>query len=363
MLTTTAIWIWPWATVGGQDVVYVNEGNGTFNATPIDVGGDSDDTHSVAWGDVDNNGYLDLAVGLYGGKNRVYLNEEGVFDNDNPIIFGEDSHTTSVAWGDFDNDGDLDLAVGNDSNEPNLIYLNEVPAPDVTISKAVSPTAAKPGDSITYTLRFSNTGGLTATNVVITDSVPLTVTNPTVADSSGATIIQTGIAPNFVWDVEDLSRNEGGVITLTGVLTKPLGAGIFTNTATITATDDSDNTNNSSAISVNHCGNLITVVNTDDSGPGSLRRALQGACSGGTVNFNLTYPATIILSSEIEITKALTIDGPGADQLAISGNNTSRIFNIGDGSFATDVTIDGLSLRNGKAPDNNTGGQSIPTLP
>jgi uncharacterized repeat protein (TIGR01451 family) len=335
---------------GEQNAVYPNKGDGSFD-TAVNVSSDTNDTYSVAWGDFDNDGYLDLAVGNISEQdNKVYLNNgNGTFGD--AVIFDSESNTYGLAWGDFDNDGDLDLAVGNNSGEQNLIYLNEKPAPDVTISKAVSSVTAKPGDSITYTLRFSNTGGLTATNVVITDSVPLTVTNPTVADSSGATITQTGAAPNFVWDVEDLSPDEGGAITLTGVLTKPLGAGIFTNTATITTTGDGDDTNNTSAISVSHCGSLITVVNTNDSGPGSLRQALLGACSGGTVNFNLTYPATITLSSQIEITKALTIDGPGADQLAISGNNTSRIFTTTEA-----LTLESLTLQNGKAPDNNTGG-------
>jgi hypothetical protein len=40
----------------------------------------------------------------------------------------------------------------------------------------------------------------------------------------------------------------------------------------------------------------ITVTNTNDSGPGSLRDAIANASSGDTINFSLTYPATITLT-------------------------------------------------------------------
>jgi hypothetical protein len=41
----------------------------------------------------------------------------------------------------------------------------------------------------------------------------------------------------------------------------------------------------------------LTVTNTYDSGPGSLRDAIAVASPGDTVNFSLAYPATITLGS------------------------------------------------------------------
>ena len=93
-----------------------------FNAW---TSGDSDITRSVAWGDVDGDGDLDLAVGNEGSANKVYLNHNGVLQTaaDNPWTSGDSDITWSVAWGDVDGDGDLDLAVGNEDS-PNKVYLN-----------------------------------------------------------------------------------------------------------------------------------------------------------------------------------------------------------------------------------------------
>ena len=62
------------------------------------------------------------------------------------------------------------------------------------------------------------------------------------------TIAHAEASPAYVWNVQDLAPNTGGVITITGVLSgEPLAAGIFTNTAEIACAEtEDDETNNSS---------------------------------------------------------------------------------------------------------------------
>ena len=97
----------------------------------------------------------------------------------------------------------------------------------------------------------------------------------------------------------------------------------------------------------------FTVVNTDDSGAGSLRDAIEQAnASAGadTISFDAALAGeTIVLTTELQITDDLTITGLGSDQLTLDGNSDSRIFNISDGSFGTLLTVEirGLTLTNG----------------
>ena len=103
---------------------------------------------------------------------------------------------------------------------------------------------------------------------------------------------------------------------------------------------------------------IFTVATTNDSGTGSLRDAIaQANAADGADTINFIVSGTIVLTSgQIQITGPLTINGPGADKLAIDGNANNRIFSI----FATDpacpaldgpdylVSISGLRLTNAR---------------
>ena len=88
----------------------------------------------------------------------------------------------------------------------------------------------------------------------------------------------------------------------------------------------------------------ITVTNTTDSGPGSLRQALADANDGDTVSFAVTGTIQLI-SNGLPIAKNITITGAGADQLSIDGNQA--LFVIGLFPEKT-AAISGLTIRNGQ---------------
>ena len=89
------------------------------------------------------------------------------------------------------------------------------------------------------------------------------------------------------------------------------------------------------------------VTNTNASGPGSLADTVSAAASGDTIQFASGVTGTITLNSVINIDKSLTIQGPGAGVITVSGGNTTQIFDVsGEG---IDVEISGLTLTQGNA--------------
>jgi hypothetical protein len=96
----------------------------------------------------------------------------------------------------------------------------------------------------------------------------------------------------------------------------------------------------------------IVVTNTNDSGSGSLRDALAAANDGDTIDATGVSGTILLTSGELQINHNVTINGPGAGNLAVNGNATSRVFE----NFASNVTISGFTITNGRVDDDNGGG-------
>jgi uncharacterized repeat protein (TIGR01451 family) len=159
---------------------------------------------------------------------------------------------------------------------PDLGAYEYTPPADLVIRKTVTPVTASPGDAITYTLTFSNAGWDTATSVFITDIVPVSVSVKGII-STGVTITDTStMPPTYTWEVQDLTSGASGVIIITGVLSKPLAAGVFTNTAEITTTQsvdgDASNNEDSATVTILPADLVIvkTVIPTSPVNPGEM---------------------------------------------------------------------------------------------
>ncbi|MBZ4194000.1 MAG: hypothetical protein LAE24_06800 [Candidatus Contendobacter sp.] len=93
------------------------------------------------------------------------------------------------------------------------------------------------------------------------------------------------------------------------------------------------------------------VTTLADSGAGSLRQAVIDANTAGgsnTTTFQSGLTGTIILTNgQLTVNNNLTIQGPGAGSLAISGNRASRVFEIATGKT---VILDKLMFKDGYHP-------------
>ncbi|MBU1075894.1 MAG: VCBS repeat-containing protein, partial [Spirochaetes bacterium] len=82
---------------------------------------------SIALGDYDNDGDLDIALtGDDGANNRfiIYHNDSGTFNLDQePMSANQGVNSSSIVFGDYDNDGDLDIALTGDGGGPRFIIF------------------------------------------------------------------------------------------------------------------------------------------------------------------------------------------------------------------------------------------------
>lgn len=90
----------------------------------------------------------------------------------------------------------------------------------------------------------------------------------------------------------------------------------------------------------------VTNCSGSSSDAGSLPYEVANAASGDTINFSVSCPASspIVLSSTVDIATSMTIDGPGANVLAVSGDGNVGVFQVDSGVTAT---ISGLTIEDG----------------
>jgi hypothetical protein len=158
--------------------VWRNTGSGFTN---INAGLPGVFLGSVAWGDYDNDGRLDIVLsGIDVNSNpvtQIWRNTGNGFSNINSALPGV--AYSSVAWGDYDNDGRLDVLLAglNSSNQPmtqvwrnNTLQTNMPPSSPtglgvslssntVTFSWSAASDAQTPSSGLSYNLRVGTTPG------------------------------------------------------------------------------------------------------------------------------------------------------------------------------------------------------------
>ena len=115
--------------------LYVNN-NGTLETNPSWQSAETSIQNFLAWGDLDGDGWEDLAVSKWANfESGVYRNDMGVLET-TPVWTTADTDTDKgVAWADVDGDLDLDLALGHD---PTQLWTNTSGSPAVSWTSAAT---------------------------------------------------------------------------------------------------------------------------------------------------------------------------------------------------------------------------------
>jgi hypothetical protein len=136
-------------------VVYYNQGDGAFNQDPDWYSNDIDYHGHLSCGDINHDGWVDVAVSVYlgpsgfssPGKVKVYYNQGGELEKD-PSFTSENFYTFSCALGDANADGWLDLAAAaaepySGTLDEGKIFMNNnglfTPAPQWQSAVAMGP--------------------------------------------------------------------------------------------------------------------------------------------------------------------------------------------------------------------------------
>ena len=149
--------------VDAPNSLYINDGSPSFTDMAASAGlADAFGSVGGIWGDYDRDGDADLFIGgeedtTY--QSRLYRNDGGLsFTNVTATAFPDLEQVSSAAWGDYDEDGDLDLAVGLGDqahfdavswNADSLTFFFNTRGPDTGVDGF---GFTQTGDSATYKL-------------------------------------------------------------------------------------------------------------------------------------------------------------------------------------------------------------------
>ncbi len=142
----------------GQCKLFKNDGKGRFTDVTAQAGALANlhvHATSAAWGDVDNDGHLDLVIGCLRGPNRYLRNKgDGTFEDLTEAV-GLDQrifNTQGVCLVDLNNDGVLDMVFNNEGQD-SCVLLGSPPASKRT----------------PVTLAVAGRGGVIGSRVQVTD--------------------------------------------------------------------------------------------------------------------------------------------------------------------------------------------------
>jgi hypothetical protein len=272
---------------------------------------DTDYSGAAGWADLDNDGDLDLFVGNDGGyaagyRSRVYLNDgDGTFTRlNNTIVADSATFSRGAAWGDFNNDGFMDILVGRDGK--NRLFENNGNSSHWIEINLVGTTANR--SAIGAIVRLSAT--ISGQSV----SMMRDVSGQTGYGGQGSMRVHFGLGDASViqsitihWPGSG-SSNTYNNVAVDQIVTYTEGAAA--NNPPV-ATDDAASTDEDTPVTV-----AVLTNDTDpDSDPLQVSEVTQGAHGGVVINVNntVTYSPELNYNGEDQFTYTVSDGNGGTD--------------------------------------------------
>ena len=214
-----------------------------------------------------------------------------------------------------------------------------------------------------FELPFSNGsyGAITAATATFNGTNGSHPTTPLIRDANGNLFGTTSAGgANGLGAIFEVPAGTGTVFTLASLTAATTGstpaAGLLENSSgDLFGTADQAGPSSDGTV-FEYAPSIVTVTSLVDGAgtftPGSnptdttLRGALANAPTGSTIVFQNGLSGTLTLTSALSISDNLTISGPGAATIAISGNNASSVFSA---TSSATVILSGLTIENGHA--------------
>jgi parallel beta-helix repeat protein len=278
----------------------------------------------TVWGDYDNDGDLDLL--MIGCTNfscssnvfKVYHNQAGSFVDigSGPIVVGRGD----ASWADYDNDGDLDILVtgtlsGNSGTKVTKIYENTASSANSLPSAPSGLSATVNGQQVTLNWSAASDSNTSANGLSY---------NLRVGTSSGWVNTMTpqscvgacGSGSDGFRKVVELGNVQQGLTTKLNNLTRGT---YYWSVQAVDGAFAGSAWATQGSFTITACSANAVVSNANDSGTGSLRQAISDLCDGGTISFASDY--SIYLNSTLNLTRTLTISGSG-HTVKLSGDSS-----------------------------------------
>jgi len=210
---------------------------------------------------------------------------------------------------------------------------------DLAVTEVASPTSVTVGSNVTCTLTVQNNGPAAATNVVVTDALPVGVSFVSALANQGTTTQAGGVV---TWNVGDFANGTGASAT---IVVSTVSTGLISNTASVNYPGDPVASNNTASATITV--NAVTLTNQVS----DLAVTEVATPTSVTLGSNVTYTLTVqnngpAAATDVVVTDALPVGVSFVSALANQGTTTQaggvvtwNVGNLANGTGASATIV------------------------